>query len=158
MSDGRPSSAPGVLANAGLEATGQRHPRVPRSRNPAGSHELLVIQRASALIEELGTALDAELRSQPDEAERLRLLREATNRITRAANDAIQAYGKGQRAIDAEMGRGAAHAAQAKAVGDKLRRARLELLRVIETANRRYPWAASRRTEPRVGRGKHDRI
>lgn len=117
----------------------------------------MVIQQASALIEELGSTLDAQLGAQIHQAERLRLLREATNRITRAANDAIRAYGKGQRLIGSEMLRGDAHAADAAAMGRKLRGARLELLRVLETASQRYPWASTAPAEPRSGRGKHDR-
>jgi hypothetical protein len=117
----------------------------------------MVIQQASALIEELGSTLDAQLGEQPRQSERLRLLREATNRITRAANDAIRAYGKGQRLVGSEMQRGDAHAADAAAMERKLRDARLELLRVLESASRRYPWANAAPAEARIGRGKHDR-
>lgn len=157
MTEARPSRGSAVQSSAVARGTGLRHPRVPRSRNPAGGHELMLIQQASALIEELGSTLDVQLGAQSDEAERLRLLREATNRITRAANDAIRAYGKGQRLVGSEMQRGDGHAADAAAMGRKLRGARLELLRVLETASQRYPWASTAPAAPRMGRGKHDR-
>lgn len=158
MSNARPSGGSALQPSSRARGTAGLHPRVPRSRTQGGGQELLVIQQASALIEELGTALDAQLESQAQPAERLRLLREATNRITRAANDAIRAYGRGQRIVGSEMERGERHAARAEVMGGKLRGARLELLRVLETAGQRYPWATAAPAEPRIGRGKHDRI
>ena len=115
------------------------HPRVPRGRGRAGANDLLVIQRACALIDELGADLDARLEAEPRATERLRLLRATTNRITRTANDAIQAYRRARRAVDAELQRSHGSAEGALAMRAGLQSARLELLRALRVAGLRYP-------------------
>lgn len=123
------------------------HPRVPRGRSRIGDSELLVIERARALIEDLEAELERELGHEARPAERLRLLRETTNRITRTANDAIRAYDKARRAVEAELERNGPNAEAALATRVRLRAARLELLRALEVAGRRYPWAIAARSE-----------
>ncbi|HEX6140179.1 MAG TPA: hypothetical protein VF013_06945 [Candidatus Limnocylindria bacterium] len=115
------------------------HPRVPRGSPIAGRYELLVIERASLFIDDLGSDLDRLLASEPRATERLRLLRETTNRITRTANDAIQAYAKARRVIDAQLERADGNHELLLATRARLRSARQDLLRAISTANRRYP-------------------
>lgn len=100
---------------------------------------MLVIERASVLIEELGTELDMQLRTEGRPAERLRLLRATTNRITRIANDAVHAYGRARRAIDAAIERNDANRADAVAMRGRLQVARQEILGTLAVASRRYP-------------------
>ena len=121
------------------------HPRVPRGRRQPGSLELVVVQHASSLIGELGAELDAMLQRETRAAEQLRLVRVATNRITRAANDAIQAYARGRRAVEVELGRDGRDASAALDMRSRLRAARLELLSALEAAKRRYTWSDSSR-------------
>jgi CHASE3 domain sensor protein len=118
------------------------HPRVPRGRSRVGGYDLQVIQRATLLIDDLGADLDRLLTAEPRATERLRLLRETTNRITRTANDAIQAYARARRATQAqiERGDGSGNAEAALAMRAQLHAARRDLLRALRTANRRYPW------------------
>jgi hypothetical protein len=116
------------------------HPRVPGDRRVAGS-DLLILRRARALIDELGADLDARLGDDIGESERLQLLRAATNRITRAANDAIAAYRRGQRSVTAALGRAGGEDAAALGMRQELQTARLELLRALDHAGRRYPWS-----------------
>jgi hypothetical protein len=113
-----------------------------------GSADLLVIERASLLIDDLGADLDRELNRETREAERLRMLRETTNRITRTANDAIQAYRRAVRAVNAERERNDHDDEATLAMSGRLQAARLDLLRAIEAANGRYPWAGDERQAP----------
>ncbi|HEX5039763.1 MAG TPA: hypothetical protein VFW95_06495 [Candidatus Limnocylindria bacterium] len=124
------------------------HPRTPRGRARAGGYELLEVQRATELIEDIGSDLDRQLRLETHEPERLRLLREATNRITRTANDAIRAYAKGQRAIKAQLARTDEDAEAVLAMQRSLQGARLDLLRALRQAERRYPWAGPGAAQP----------
>ena len=116
------------------------HPRVPRGRSRLGAADLLVVERATALINDLGADLDRQLGTETRESERLRMLRETTNRITRVANDAVQAYARAQRAITAHVERTDADVDAALLVRANLHTARRDLLRAIDVANRRYPW------------------
>ena len=77
--------------------------------------DLGVVQQASATILELGAALDAQLLKEQRPSERMRMLRETTNRIVRTANDAAQAM---RLRLDA---------------------ARLAVMSALEVASRRYP-------------------
>jgi hypothetical protein len=104
-----------------------------------GGSDVLLIERASALIEELGAELDMQLRTEGREGERLRLLRATTNRITRTANDAIHAYGRARRAIDAAVERDDANRADALAMRRRLQVARKQLLGTLAVASERYP-------------------
>lgn len=115
------------------------HPRFPRGRTGARNRQLLVVQRATALIGELGAELDRKLAVEPRPAERLRLLRETTNRITRAANDAIEAYRIAQRGLTTNPEGSDWGDSGALATPAQFRAARLELLSALEVASRRYP-------------------
>jgi len=101
--------------------------------------DVALLQRASATILELGTALDARLLNERRPAERLRMLRETTNRITRTANDAIQAYGRASRAVAAELERPDTDPAAAREMRRRLDAARAELMAALQVASRRYP-------------------
>jgi hypothetical protein len=99
------------------------------------------MRRAVELIEDLGADLDRRLPAETRASERLRLLRETTNRITRAANDAIQAYGRGRRTVTSELAREGHRGEVALRTQMELQTARADLLRAIEKARQRYPWA-----------------
>ena len=98
------------------------------------------MQRATLLIDDLGAELDRRLVGEGAETERLRLLRATTARITRAANDAIQAYQRGRRAVDADLKRTNASREATLAMRASLQAARVDLLRSLQAAGRRYPW------------------
>lgn len=114
------------------------HPRVPRTRATAIERDVLVVQQASVHIAELGADLDRKLSAETRESERLRCLREATNRITRTANDAIQAYRRARRSLDAEAAKERDEGATQEAL-KRLTDARLELLAALDAAGSRYP-------------------
>ncbi len=114
------------------------HPRVPRTRATAIERDLLLVQRASALIAELGDDLDQRLRNETRDSERMRCLREATNRITRTANDAIQAYRRARRSLDGESARDRDSDATREAL-HRLSAARRDVLAALATAGTRYP-------------------
>jgi hypothetical protein len=116
------------------------HPRVPRPRATSLERDILLVQRASVQITELGVELDQALRAEGRPTERLRLVRDATNRITRAANDAIQAYRRARRALDAEAARGAS-SGDPDTTRARLSAARLGVLAALEKAGMRYPWS-----------------
>lgn len=101
--------------------------------------DLGLVQSASQTITELGAALDEQLLAERRPAERLRMLRETTNRIIRTANDAIQAYGRASRAVSSELERANTDPAAARRMRLLLDAARLDVLRALEAANRRYP-------------------
>ena len=113
--------------------------RVPQGRSRLAGLDLVAVQRATTLIEDLGADLDRQLAREARESERLRMLRETTNRITRAANDAIQAYGRARRTLNAELERRDGNTEAALAMQARLRSARQDLLRALHSANRRYP-------------------
>jgi len=113
--------------------------RVPQGRSRLAGLDLVAVQRATTLIDDLGADLDRELAREARETERLRMLRETTNRITRAANDAIQAYGRARRTLKTELERRDGNTEAALAMQARLRSARLDLLRALQSANRRYP-------------------
>jgi hypothetical protein len=118
------------------------HTFAPRSpgRIALRTNDLAIVQRASAVITELGRDLDSQLAAEPRPTERMRMLRETTNRITRTANDAIQAYRRASRAVAAELERPKANHAAASDMSVRLEAARREMLRVLEVAGSRYPW------------------
>jgi hypothetical protein len=101
--------------------------------------DLGVVQHASGTILELGAALDAQLLREQRPAERMRMLRETTNRIIRTANDAAQAYGRASRAVTAELQRPNVDPAPAKAMRLRLDAARLAVMSALEVASKRYP-------------------
>jgi predicted transcriptional regulator len=101
--------------------------------------DLGVVQDASATILELGAALDAQLLKEQRPSERMRMLRETTNRIVRTANDAAQAYSRASRAITAELERPNTNPAPAQAMRLRLDAARLAVMSALDVASRRYP-------------------
>jgi len=101
--------------------------------------DLGMVQHASGTILELGAALDAQLLKEQRPAERMRMLRETTNRIIRTANDAAQAYSRASRAITAELERPGTDPAPAQAMRLRLDAARLAVMSALEVASRRYP-------------------
>ncbi len=116
---------------------------VPSTRLGRRTSDLRVLQRATANIDELNAALDRQLAGEPAEHERMRLLREATNQITRSANDGIQAYRRVSAAVRSEEARSdAADAAELLRIQSALETARRDLLRALEETSRRYPWAS----------------
>jgi hypothetical protein len=99
-----------------------------------------VVQRASASIEDLGADLDRQLERERRPAERMRMLRETTNQITRVANDAAHAYRRASRAVSTELAKPNPNIAAARQTRAILDAGRSDLLRVLEVARRRYPW------------------
>jgi hypothetical protein len=97
------------------------------------------VEKASSEILELGVELDLELTAEARPAERLRLLRATTNRITRTANEAIEAYRRAQAAASREKLKPGADAAWLDELMRRLAAARAELLRVLAIAAQRYP-------------------
>jgi chromosome segregation ATPase len=102
-------------------------------------NDLDLVQGASAAIADLGAELDRSLAREKRAAERLRMLRETTNRITRTANDAVHAYRRASRAIKTELERPDANVAAAEEMRRRLDEARAEVLRALEVAQERYP-------------------
>lgn len=103
------------------------------------THDLRMVQRASVIITELGRDLDRQLTVERRPEERLRMLRETTNRITRTANDAVHAYRRASRAVDIELAKANGDTAAAREMRIRLNDARAEVLRVLEIAGGRYP-------------------
>jgi hypothetical protein len=103
------------------------------------SEDLSVVRYSGALIVDLDSELDRLLLSEQRPIERVRLLRETTNRITRAANDAVQAYRRASRAVRLELQRPDADVEAATATRARLDRARSDVLAALEVAKRRYP-------------------
>lgn len=85
--------------------------------------------------------LDRQLLAETRAAERMRILRQATGQITRAANDAIQAYRRVTAGLEAELKRADTDPAEAAAMERALSDARQEMLNALEVASQRYPWA-----------------
>lgn len=110
-------------------------------RLAARRNDLLMVQRAAGSIVEFGDALNASLLNEERPSERLRMLRETTNRITRIANDAVQAYRRVNHAIAAEVERPTGDIELATAMRGRLQQARAEMLSALEDASHRYSWA-----------------
>ena len=116
---------------------------VPTTRLGRRTSDLRVLQRATAHIDDLNQTLDRQLAAERSEGERMRLLREATNQITRAANDGIQAYRRVTAAVKSEQARpDGAQADELARIQASLDAARQDLLDVLESTSRRYPWAS----------------
>jgi hypothetical protein len=103
--------------------------------------DLRMVQRATASIAELTAGLDRKLEQEQRPAERLRMLRDTTNQITRIANDAIQAYRRASTAVRAELERPKGDRMEAQQMRLALDAARAEVLATLEVASRRYTWA-----------------
>jgi hypothetical protein len=102
-------------------------------------NDLEIVEGASATIADLGVELDRDLAKEHRPSERMRMLREATNRITRTANDAVHAYRRASRAIKVELERPDANVETAERMRSRLDAARAKVLRALAVANERYP-------------------
>jgi len=101
--------------------------------------DLGVVQQASTTILELGAALDDRLLKENRPSERMRMLRDTTNRIIRTANDAAQAYSRASRAIVAELERPDTDPGAARDLRRRLDAARRDVMAALEVAQQRYP-------------------
>jgi hypothetical protein len=104
--------------------------------------DLLLLGRAALLIEEFGEHLDEQLALEARPSERLRFVRETTVRITRTANDAIQAYRRTKRVLDASETGATGDGQGFAAMRERLSADRRALLAVLDKAAARYPEAA----------------
>ncbi len=100
--------------------------------------DVLIVERASVEIASLGTDLDRRLERESRPSERLRMIRETTNQITRVANDAINAYGRASRAVRAEEDRSEPDLVAARAMRARLDAARAAVLSELGEAEGRY--------------------
>jgi hypothetical protein len=100
--------------------------------------DVLIVERAAVEIAALGTDLDGRLEVERRPTERLRMIRETTNQITRVANDAINAYGRASRAVRAEELRADPDLVAAGAMRARLDAARASVLEVLAVARTRY--------------------
>ena len=100
------------------------------------------MDRATARIEELAGILERQLEAEPRDEERLKHLRQATGQITRSANDGIQAYRRVVRVLELEGRQPDADAEDVALATRQLGDARARMLRALEVASQRYPWAA----------------
>jgi len=103
--------------------------------------DLQLIQRAPAVIADLTEILDRRLAEEQRDDERLRMLRETTNQITRTANDAIQAYRRARAAVGAELEMSDGDWPQARKMSIQLDSARQDVLMALERTSHRYSWA-----------------
>lgn len=139
----RPSQRPGIdpagrVDQPREEEQAWQPPSASDRRLAARHRDLQLVQRASTTIVEIETSLNWLLVREVRPAERLRMLREATNRITRTANDAIQAYRRVKPALAIEMERPDGNTDRARSMLHLLHAARSEMLATLEDASRHY--------------------
>jgi delta 1-pyrroline-5-carboxylate dehydrogenase len=103
--------------------------------------DLQLLQRAPGSIADLIEILDRRLAEEQRPEERLRMLREATNQITRTANDAIQAYRRARAAVSAELEMPDGDWPHARKMSAQLDLARADVLKALEQTSHRYSWA-----------------
>jgi hypothetical protein len=103
--------------------------------------ELRLIRRATARIEELSAVIDRQMQDERRPAEQLTLLRLATSQITRSANDAIQAYRRVAEGLRDEGQRSDSDPDETARAATDLAEARDGMLKALDVASRRYPWA-----------------
>jgi delta 1-pyrroline-5-carboxylate dehydrogenase len=103
--------------------------------------DLQLLQRAPGTIGDLIEILDRRLAEEQRPEERLRMLREATNQITRTANDAIQAYRRARAAVSAELEMPEGDWPHARKMSAQLDLARADVLKALEQTSHRYSWA-----------------
>jgi hypothetical protein len=113
--------------------------RPPNTRLGRREPDLLLLQQAPSVIADLTRTLDQRLAKEERPAERMRMLREATNQITRTANDAIQAYRRARASVDAELKMPDGDHPHAERMSGQLEIARKNVLAALETASHRYP-------------------
>ncbi len=116
--------------------------RPPNTRLGRREPDLLLIQQTPAAIADFTRTLDQRLEAEMRPEEQMRMLREATNQITRAANDAIQAYRRARASISAELEMPNGDHAHARRMSADLDVARTDLLAALKQANERYPSAS----------------
>jgi len=104
--------------------------------------DLRSIRSATRKIEELSVTLDRQLSADARPEEQMRHLRAATGQITRAANDAVQAYRRVSGALRAEAEHPDVDAVEIEHARSELAEVRTAMLAVLKAASERYPWAA----------------
>jgi prophage DNA circulation protein len=102
---------------------------------------LRAIRRATRHIQELSVTLDRQLGADTRPEEQMRHLRHATGQITRAANDAVQAYRRVSGALKAEAAHPDVDAEELEHARQELAKARAAMLEVLKSAGDRYPGA-----------------
>ncbi len=103
--------------------------------------DLQLLQRAPAAIADLTEILDRRLAEEQRPEERIRMLRETTNQITRLANDAIQGYRRARSAVTAELAMPDGDWVHARKMSAQLDLARADLMEALEQTSHRYSWA-----------------
>jgi hypothetical protein len=91
------------------------------------------------MIADHSGTLDRRLAAEQRPEERMRMLREATNQITRSANDAIQAYRRARASVDAELQMPEGDLTHARRMSSDLDVARAAVLAALAQASQRYP-------------------
>lgn len=124
----------------------------PRRPPRAAVLDIERIEQAGRLIVELGVELDRQLDGETRSDQRLRMLRETTNRITRAANDAVHAYQRARRSLDAEQKRASSDTLGTQELRQRLLAARESVLVALRATEWRYPAASAREGQPPVTR------
>jgi hypothetical protein len=115
--------------------------RTPTRLSRRSASDLRAIRRATRHIEELSLTLDRQLSADARPEEQMRHLRAATGQITRAANDAVQAYRRVSGALRAEADHPDVDADEMALARSELATARTAMLEVLKTVSSRYPWA-----------------
>lgn len=100
--------------------------------------DLRLVQEAPAAIADLTAILDRRLAEEQRPSERTRMLREATNQITRTANDAIQAYRRARAAVTAELAMPEGDWAHARKMSLQLDSARQDVLAALDRTSQKY--------------------
>jgi hypothetical protein len=103
--------------------------------------DLQLLQRAPAAIADLTEILDRRLAEEQRPEERIRMLRETTNQITRTANDAIQAYRRARAAVNAELEMPDGDWVHARKMSAQLDLARADVMEALAQTSHRYSWA-----------------
>lgn len=116
--------------------------RTPTRLSRRSASDLRTITHAARRIQELTGILDRQLTPGMQADPQMRDLRQATGQITRAANDAVQAYRRVTGALRDEAARPDGDAVEIAHARRELAAARAGLLAELQTASLRYPWAA----------------
>jgi hypothetical protein len=116
--------------------------RTPTRLSRRSASDLRAIRRATRHIQELSVVLDRQLSADARPEEQMRHLRQATGQITRAANDAVQAYRRVSGALKAEAAHPEVDAVEVEHARRELAAVHEAMLEVLKSAGERYPWAA----------------
>jgi hypothetical protein len=103
--------------------------------------DLRLVRGAPAAIADLTAILDRRLAEEQRPSERTRMLREATNQITRTANDAIQAYRRARAAVTAELAMPDGDWTHARKMSLQLDSARQDVLAALDRTSQKYSLA-----------------